>query len=164
MVGMLRSGTTLTEQILASPPNVFGAGELSFWSSRLAGRVTSAAAEGASAMEFGDTALADLGNEYLELLRHLSRDALRVTNLDGIGRAMAPLRKIHWAFDALARIRAALKARRLVFEKGDARGQQRVIEGQDGGAHRGGIVGRDGPCNQCDGGQLRREISDALIE
>ena len=80
MVGMLRSGTTLTEQILASPPNVFGAGELSFWSSRLAGRVTSAAAEGASAMEFGDTALADLGNEYLELLRHLSRDALRVVD------------------------------------------------------------------------------------
>ena len=32
IVGMLRSGTTLAEQILASHPDVFGAGELPFWS------------------------------------------------------------------------------------------------------------------------------------
>lgn len=31
IVGMPRSGTSLTEQILASHPDVFGAGELSFW-------------------------------------------------------------------------------------------------------------------------------------
>ena len=31
VVGMLRSGTTLVEQILASHPAIFGAGELSFW-------------------------------------------------------------------------------------------------------------------------------------
>jgi tetratricopeptide (TPR) repeat protein len=32
IVGMLRSGTTLAEQILAAHPAVFGAGELPFWS------------------------------------------------------------------------------------------------------------------------------------
>src|SRR6202041_431196 len=31
IVGMPRSGTSLTEQILASPPAVFGAGEVTFW-------------------------------------------------------------------------------------------------------------------------------------
>jgi tetratricopeptide (TPR) repeat protein len=31
VVGMPRSGTTLTEQILASHPSVFGAGEIDFW-------------------------------------------------------------------------------------------------------------------------------------
>lgn len=35
IVGMLRSGTTLVEQILASHPQVQGAGELPFWTERL---------------------------------------------------------------------------------------------------------------------------------
>ena len=37
VIGMPRSGTSLTEQILASHPAVFGAGELTFWSAAFAG-------------------------------------------------------------------------------------------------------------------------------
>ena len=66
VVGMLRSGTTLVEQILASHPAIFGAGELSFW-----GR-TGAAADEAT--------LGRLGGEYLSLLHGLSPDALRVVD------------------------------------------------------------------------------------
>ena len=36
IVGMPRSGTSLTEQILASHPAVFGAGEVRFWDSAFA--------------------------------------------------------------------------------------------------------------------------------
>jgi tetratricopeptide (TPR) repeat protein len=63
IVGMPRSGTTLAEQILASHPSVFGAGELSFWSS-----VRPSAKN------------AELGAEYLQLLRRLSPDAVRVVD------------------------------------------------------------------------------------
>jgi tetratricopeptide (TPR) repeat protein len=63
IVGMLRSGTTLAEQILASHPAVFGAGELTFWATASSG-----------------AALAALGSDYLKLLLNLSADALRVVN------------------------------------------------------------------------------------
>ena len=46
IVGMLRSGTTLAEQILASHPRVFGAGELSFWGPQSAAAIAGAAAAG----------------------------------------------------------------------------------------------------------------------
>jgi len=46
IVGMLRSGTTLAEQILASHPAVFGAGELTYWTTELAAMV---ARDGANA-------------------------------------------------------------------------------------------------------------------
>lgn len=66
VVGMLRSGTTLVEQILASHPAIFGAGELSFWSR------TGAAPDQAT--------LGRLSREYLALLHGLSPDALRVVD------------------------------------------------------------------------------------
>jgi Tfp pilus assembly protein PilF len=65
IVGMLRSGTTLAEQILASHPAVFGAGELTFWSA------ASAAPDGK---------LSALASDYLRTLHELSADAQRVVD------------------------------------------------------------------------------------
>jgi tetratricopeptide (TPR) repeat protein len=70
IIGMLRSGTSLAEQILASHPLVFGAGELSFWSR--------AAARPWPAGEPGERELAALADEYLRLLEGLSHGAQRV--------------------------------------------------------------------------------------
>ncbi len=73
IIGMLRSGTTLAEQILASHPAVHGAGELPFWTNAFAAYKSSAAGTETSA------ALArTLAGEYLRLLQELSADALRV--------------------------------------------------------------------------------------
>jgi tetratricopeptide (TPR) repeat protein len=80
IVGMLRSGTTLAEQILASHPAVFGAGELTFWGAESAAAITNASAMNARALIVSDATLAGLGNQYLELLQRLSPDALRVVN------------------------------------------------------------------------------------
>jgi tetratricopeptide (TPR) repeat protein len=72
IVGMVRSGTTLVEQILASHPGVFGAGELDFWNNAAALHHS----------ELGDNmsanVLGQLADDYLRLLEHLSPDALRV--------------------------------------------------------------------------------------
>jgi tetratricopeptide (TPR) repeat protein len=78
IVGMPRSGTTLAEQILASHPDIVGAGELPFWST--------APADG--------TAL-QLGFDYLQLLRRLSPNALRV--LDKMPANVWSLAAIHEA-------------------------------------------------------------------
>ena len=67
IVGMLRSGTTLAEQILASHPAIHGAGELMFWNT---------AAQG----PFSAGALAALANDYLRRLEDLSAGALRVVD------------------------------------------------------------------------------------
>jgi tetratricopeptide (TPR) repeat protein len=75
IVGMPRSGTTLAEQILASHPAVFGAGELTFWRSASAGYEPSAPDVQPSEVTPG--ALAD---DYLRLLQGLSPDALRVVD------------------------------------------------------------------------------------
>jgi hypothetical protein len=77
---MLRSGTTLAEQILASHPQVFGAGEQTFWSEVAAAAVSNQAAGHVPAMRMSDAALADLGDRYLQALRALSADALRVVD------------------------------------------------------------------------------------
>lgn len=72
VVGMPRSGTTLVEQILASHPAVFGAGELVFW--------TSAAA--ACSHNPGSIAaeLRTLTESYLQILDEASPDAFRVVD------------------------------------------------------------------------------------
>jgi predicted O-linked N-acetylglucosamine transferase (SPINDLY family) len=75
IVGMLRSGTTLAEQILASHPAVFAAGELGFWSGASAA-YQAAALDG----EAGGTMLHKLADDYLRLLQDLSEDALRVVD------------------------------------------------------------------------------------
>jgi len=75
VVGMPRSGTSLAEQILASHPAVFGAGELSFW------KIASLKV-GAAALQDGanGSVLAPLANEYLQLLAGLSPAAARVVD------------------------------------------------------------------------------------
>jgi tetratricopeptide (TPR) repeat protein len=67
IVGMMRSGTTLAEQILATHRSIHGAGELVFWNSAAAGAAHSAALPGLAA-------------DYLRLLQTLSADALRVVD------------------------------------------------------------------------------------
>jgi tetratricopeptide (TPR) repeat protein len=64
ILGMPRSGTSLAEQILASHPDVFGAGELPFW-----GNVPDAA---------GDADLVAAGEHYLQQLAMESNSAQRV--------------------------------------------------------------------------------------
>jgi tetratricopeptide (TPR) repeat protein len=73
IVGMLRSGTTLAEQILASHPAVVGAGELTFWS-------TASAMYRSSAPDGEPGVLGKLADQYLRLLGILSDGALRVVD------------------------------------------------------------------------------------
>ena len=108
IVGMLRSGTSLAEQILASHPAVFGAGELTFWSAELAAELARIAAPeppalqlGDARLQLGDTRLASLGNAYLELLHAQSPRAARV--IDKLPTNFLTLGLIHAAFP-LARI------------------------------------------------------------
>jgi tetratricopeptide (TPR) repeat protein len=75
VVGMLRSGTSLTEQILASHPAVFGGGELPFWQSALAA-YEAAELEGHN----GASLIPGMAEDYLEQLRGLSGDAVRVVD------------------------------------------------------------------------------------
>ncbi len=81
IIGMPRSGTSLAEQILASHPAVFGAGELTFWNSafetyRKAQLDADAFVDGGA--DAGARLLASLGREYLDRLAELSRGASRV--------------------------------------------------------------------------------------
>jgi tetratricopeptide (TPR) repeat protein len=74
IMGLPRSGTTLVEQILSSHPQVYGGGELPFWTER-----------GASWEDAGldGTEPADvmtLGAEYVRLLHTLAPPAIRVTD------------------------------------------------------------------------------------
>jgi tetratricopeptide (TPR) repeat protein len=67
IVGMPRSGTSLTEQILASHPSVYGAGELTFWNSSY-----NAYRDGSPVSGFA--------GDYLERLSAGSGSALRVVD------------------------------------------------------------------------------------
>ena len=75
IVGMPRSGTSLTEQILASHPSVFGAGELPFWDVAFAAHAKAElAGEDAGPLLSGVTA------DYLRRLTLLDGTALRVVD------------------------------------------------------------------------------------
>ena len=89
IVGMPRSGTSLAEQILASHPSIFGAGELGFWelaAARMAQQTQ--AAQGALLVELRDA--------YLQLLQGYSADALHV--IDKMPGNFRHLGLIHAAF------------------------------------------------------------------
>jgi len=88
IVGMLRSGTTLAEQILASHPEVFGAGELPFWC---------AVGEAASLDRIDSLAI-----DYLRVLAALAPDSQRVVD------------KMPGNFMALGLIHAALPNARII--------------------------------------------------
>jgi tetratricopeptide (TPR) repeat protein len=73
IVGMPRSGTSLAEQILASHPSVFGAGELTYWGG------AAATYEGATVGQgINGKALRTLADTYLRLLEASSTEALHV--------------------------------------------------------------------------------------
>ena len=74
VVGMPRSGTSLVEQILASHPSVFGAGELTFWDEAVSGLGLLMPPQGADSSAL----LERLAAQYLSLLQGISTDALRV--------------------------------------------------------------------------------------
>jgi Flp pilus assembly protein TadD len=74
ILGLPRTGTTLVEQILSSHPDVYGGGELPFWTERGAmwERTTSADAD--------PSVFARMGSEYASFLRALAPQATRVTD------------------------------------------------------------------------------------
>lgn len=75
VVGMMRSGTSLIEQILASHPQVAGAGELDFWPSVIRRH------EHRLRRDVPDVALAnDLAHSYLGILARRSQRAPRVVD------------------------------------------------------------------------------------
>jgi len=71
IVGMPRSGTSLTEQILASHPQVFGAGEVRFWDRGYA-------AFEQTAPEDQARRLAELAQEYLARVGSVAGEATRI--------------------------------------------------------------------------------------
>jgi tetratricopeptide (TPR) repeat protein len=84
ILGMPRSGTSLLEQVLATLPNVHGAGEITW----LAETLQSASEEGGGAdfsfpetlSEWSDERLVALGRRYLERIRELARSATHVVD------------------------------------------------------------------------------------
>jgi tetratricopeptide (TPR) repeat protein len=83
IVGMPRSGSTLVEQMLASHPLVFGAGEapeLNRAVGQLVGQKGSEVPFPEQLRTLADEDLAQLGHEYLRGLRIIAPDAERVTD------------------------------------------------------------------------------------
>jgi tetratricopeptide (TPR) repeat protein len=83
IVGLPRSGTTLVEQIIASHPRAFGAGELTFLqelASSLHRRARVAKPYPAGAAQLDEPAVLRLAGDYLRHLRSLGGKADRVTD------------------------------------------------------------------------------------
>ncbi len=83
IVGMPRSGTTLTEQVLASHPDVFGAGELdqiSHLVNAIAAEISGSAAYPECAADLDAMTACRLGESYISYIRRLSDDSPRVTD------------------------------------------------------------------------------------
>jgi tetratricopeptide (TPR) repeat protein len=93
VVGMPRSGTSLVEQILASHPTVFGAGELSFWATASL-RVAAASLESNA----GPISPESLAAEYDALLAALAGEQRHV--VDKMPANFAHLGLIHTALPA----------------------------------------------------------------
>jgi tetratricopeptide (TPR) repeat protein len=75
IVGLPRSGTSLTEQILASHAEVFGAGELTFWQAAL-----DAYAKAGFESPAARALLPGMARQYLDKLKALSSNARRVVD------------------------------------------------------------------------------------
>jgi tetratricopeptide (TPR) repeat protein len=71
IVGMMRSGTTLSDRVLSAHPQVVTAGELRFWLERVGETPTA---------EPDTQRIAQFGEEYLQLLSRFGPDATRITN------------------------------------------------------------------------------------
>jgi tetratricopeptide (TPR) repeat protein len=72
VVGMPRSGTSLAEQIIASHPSAYGAGELDFWSALMTKN------KGQAQAMLGEPARAKVAEDYLRILEGASGTASRV--------------------------------------------------------------------------------------
>ena len=85
IVGMPRSGTSLVEQILASHPDVYGAGELKDLG-KVIGSITTSRQEKqsriipAELLELDTRAFADLGKQYITRIRKYSANAKFITD------------------------------------------------------------------------------------
>jgi tetratricopeptide (TPR) repeat protein len=73
VVGMPRSGTSLAEQIIASHPAAYGAGELDFWDSRTLEETPTPAI-------LSETARLEVAERYLRFLDNHSGNASRIIN------------------------------------------------------------------------------------
>jgi tetratricopeptide (TPR) repeat protein len=91
IVGMPRSGTSLSEQILASHSAVFGGGELAFWQNALAAYEAAGVKSQVAA-----NLIPGMARDYLERLTALSGDARRVVDKMPLNFMMVGL--IHAAF------------------------------------------------------------------
>jgi tetratricopeptide (TPR) repeat protein len=78
IVGMPRSGTSLTEQILASHPGAFGAGELTFWDTAFLTHKSAGGANESGAA--GADLVRRMAGDYLQRLTASSGAALRVVD------------------------------------------------------------------------------------
>ncbi|GAA0566480.1 tetratricopeptide repeat-containing sulfotransferase family protein [Rhizomicrobium electricum] len=106
VIGMPRSGTSLVEQILASHPDVFGAGERDILPSFInAGRVGREFPAGVGALE--DSAWTRLGEDYVRTLRALAPDVARITD------------KLPLNFHLVGLIRIAMPNARIVHVRRD---------------------------------------------
>jgi hypothetical protein len=122
IVGMPRSGTTLTEQILTSHPDIHGAGERLFWGEILSGLIRSAPRDAGSMIEAIDAlhaqVWADAGDNYLRSIGEKSADSLRVTDKLPANFALLPFirlifpraRIIHIRRHPLATIASCIRA------------------------------------------------------
>ena len=77
VIGMMRSGTSLTEQIIASHPMAKGAGELEYWSNVVREH---AAAMGRGQNSLDEPAKKRVADGYLRTLENVSPTALRVVD------------------------------------------------------------------------------------
>ncbi|HWD40279.1 MAG TPA: sulfotransferase [Fimbriimonas sp.] len=98
IVGMMRSGTTLTEQILSSHPQVGGAGELDFWIK-----------EGPRSLQASSSAIRATTEEYLRLLERTCPEKARVCD------------KMPQNYMSLGPIHSALPNARIIHCRRDAR-------------------------------------------
>ncbi len=81
ITGMPRSGTSLVEQILASHPKVYGAGERHYLSNTLEERQTDNTSSFPSwVTNIAPTIFADLGTEYLVKIRKLEQEAPHIAD------------------------------------------------------------------------------------
>jgi tetratricopeptide (TPR) repeat protein len=100
IIGMPRSGTSLTEQILASHAQVFGAGELTYWEAAFA-RFEAAGMRGAEG-HGADGLISTLAKEYLQQLDSLAPGATRIVD------------KLPWNFIHAGLIHAAFPRARII--------------------------------------------------
>src|SRR5262249_20864916 len=80
IIGMPRSGTTLIEQILASHPRVFGAGELTNLSKTVESLDSAPAPFPEAVSSLGGEQLRQLGAGYVAAVQALAPDAMRITD------------------------------------------------------------------------------------